>query len=1090
MTSNFFTTAQDYLRKFQAEVELARRGKATSVEMATRPVADGFIKDLVRLCQAGPDHADVYHEGKVTNDKRPDWRIEDPKTFGVFAYGDQKNLNESAQFDFTDGERKQMEKYLKLGRPVFVFDGIEFIFLDPSERKPFDQAKRHSLVTKPLPETDWSALDINPLVETAFLELLKNPGFKQWSESDLIEQLATRAGRLADDLVDLLNAPKDSGTDLAESELIKALHDLRQQLASHHDPTLTGAESCSKFVAQVLIFGMFYAHTKALPRGSTIEERHQVIRTFWTDETFLDVAAQLRPFHLIAKALEGTLSVENNLSIWYRDAALVLAHAEYYGTISGPTDFHILFEKFFASFSPSDRFDYGAWYTPPALTDWMVRFADNLSRRSFNLGLAESTSKVIDPCVGTGGFLEAFVNFVGTDECDTDLIGFEILPAPYALAHYRLSEVLSTTTFETKLHLFLTDTLADQIEKPPEHVTGAFDKEITEASQLAKPPLCLVLGNPPSSINASSGARRDLIEDKLERFRPPKHARSGRQNIQKALNNEAYRFLLWCSNRVISADRGILALVVPGSFVHSVSLRYAREWMKANFDQLWILELDEDARTGARTDSLFKVLQGRAVIFALTGAEESPVRHHSIVSMDLAEKTAFLEAGVNLETFQIVNGKPDQLAPNPVEDNPDFERKPDWVASWPLIRTTDHEGIFKEKCSGAKLAPTSALFHVDEQRLKRRSNELATTKKPFDEIFESWFKGQQRPPKESKFPQSVRTALGNAVDEKNNSILSYTYRPFVKGYAVVDDELFRALKEAPGDGARARPEVRAAFKEGAAAILVATKPRDLGDQLTRFVSFAWDLPDNDNAARGDSMVYCDLYPGRYPGSPAERLKWKPEARANTSVSVQTLFNAHAEPNRAIIYYCYAVMSCNSYLDAFEPFLFFSADPQNPFRVPIAKDEDLRDQLVEFGKRLAACENFHIALPDEDFDIAIDDIAINWPEDCEEFRLKSAKIIEQEGKVELYGYSGELAVLEGLSNPACTHRIAGHDVLKKWLRERTFSYLRRTFRRPDLDELIDVILRLETQLLLLDEIDELVHLLLNEPDQLEPPPSAN
>lgn len=1071
MTGNFSNTARRYLKDFQQSVIGARASGATSVEMATRPLVHQFVESLVRLTEPNPAQAVVHHDTTVTPGNRPDWRIEDSSTFGVFAYGDHKNLNESAPFQLSGAERVQMERYLGLGRPVFVFDGIEFIFLDPTADDPFASPRRLSLVAKPLSAaTDWSSLPIEPLVESAFVELLDKPGFRKWTEKDLIEQLAGRARLLADELAVLLDAPRGSGASKAEGELLDALHDLQEQLAEHHDPSLRGVRSCSEFVAQVLIFGMFYAHTQAPAHSSTPKERREVIRTFWTEDTFVDVAKRLRPFHSISQLLGDSLSRINGLSTWYRDAAAVLAHAEYVGAVSGPTDYHVLFERFFASFSPNTRFDFGAWYTPPQLTNWMIRFADDLAQRSFGTRLAASTEKVIDPCVGTGGFLEAYVKFVGNGTCDTTLIGFEVLPAPYALAQYRLNKAVSGTTFEPRLHLLLTDTLSDQIEHPPSPIVNDFDREVAEASTLATPPLRLVIGNPPSSINALSGAPRRLIEAKLDDFRPPEDLRTDRQNTQKALNNEAYRFLRWCSDRVLSTDRGILALVVPGSFVHAVSLRYARTWMKRQFDELWVLELDEDARNGAGTESMFNVLQGRAVIFGVNGGKRSEVRHLSIASKSLSEKNVFLTAPVSLKSFETVDGESDQLAPrapHPVAA---------WKASWPLLGSNIEAGIFKLKCSGLKLGLT-ALFHVDAPQLIRRSKALAALPlKPFDDVRRLWFEGQQKPPRNTKLTPPVRAALGAAVGGKRPGILDYSFRPFVRGYAVVDDSVFNELAGLDGGGTRARPEIRAAFDQGAAALLVAPGPRDLGASLTRFVSFAWSLPDNDNASRGNSMVYCD----RYPTSPARRTAWDPSAAPNTSPAIRKLFKAQPDPDRAIVYYCYAVMSCEAYLEAFEPVLYVSSDPDHPFRVPVAADPHLRERLVELGHRLAECEDFNATVP------TADPIMIEWPADVTEFSLIGYAFNDRDGEVELRGSGGERAVLRGVSAGACTHRIAGHHVLEKWLRERKFPYLRRTFRAQDLDDLLDVISRLERQLELLHSISGLVLPLLDDPQSLIPP----
>ena len=58
------------------------------------------------------------------------------------------------------------------------------------------------------------------------------------------------------------------------------------------------------------------------------------------------------------------------------------------------------------------------------------------------------------------------------------------------------------------------------------------------------------------------------------------------------------------------------------------------------------------------------------------------------------------------------------------------------------------------------------------------------------------------------------------------------------------------------------------------------------------------------------------------------------------------------------------------------------------------------------------------------------------------------------------------------------RVAGHDVVKKWLREKHFPYLRRTFRQGDLQELRDLLDRIAYQQRLILQLDEILEPLLS------------
>ena len=55
---------------------------------------------------------------------------------------------------------------------------------------------------------------------------------------------------------------------------------------------------------------------------------------------------------------------------------------------------------------------------------------------------------------------------------------------------------------------------------------------------------------------------------------------------------------------------------------------------------------------------------------------------------------------------------------------------------------------------------------------------------------------------------------------------------------------------------------------------------------------------------------------------------------------------------------------------------------------------------------------------------------------------------------------------------------GHGVIEKWIRERKFAYLRRTFQKGDLLSLCETISRVQTQIKLIGELDPFVEKVLS------------
>ena len=187
---------------------------------------------------------------------------------------------------------------------------------------------------------------------------------------------------------------------------------------------------------------------------------------------------------------------------------------------------------------------------------------------------------------------------------EANIIGFEILPAPYALAHYRIAKIAPDYQ---KVSIVLTNTLSDILEDGPGEgdCTNPFVEEQEIARSLARPPLTLIIGNPPSSdsFSHSDGSDFGIIQDLLNDFRPPATARGARQNTQRQLQNEFIKFLRWAGNKAVETENSIVAFVLPSTFAESPSYKFARRWFVQNFDNFWVLDIDKDGRTGVRTSS-------------------------------------------------------------------------------------------------------------------------------------------------------------------------------------------------------------------------------------------------------------------------------------------------------------------------------------------------------------------------------------------------------------------------------------------------------------------------------------------------------
>jgi len=118
------------------------------------------------------------------------------------------------------------------------------------------------------------------------------------------------------------------------------------------------------------------------------------------------------------------------------------------------------YETFLAEYDATRRVDRGVYYTPPQAISYIVCSVDSLLKTDLHKpdGITDGNALILDPATGTGGFLLAVLEHIqqhvtkayGTGywqryvngELVRRLAGFEILVAPYTIAHLKLSMFL------------------------------------------------------------------------------------------------------------------------------------------------------------------------------------------------------------------------------------------------------------------------------------------------------------------------------------------------------------------------------------------------------------------------------------------------------------------------------------------------------------------------------------------------------------------------------------------------------------------------------------------------------------------------
>ena len=1046
---SFRKIANDYLAALQKEVEVAELSGEATPELSFRTSLDTFFKKIAE--EIDPKIVVILEPKNQHKRGRPDWRFHNADTMGVYGYIEGKSLDPNVNLNPSE-YKDQTDKYLSLGNPIILTDGIEFVVY-----KPNGAVRIFSLCRKPIV---WDAIDLNLETEVLFKEFFRQEGYREISENRLVAEVARRTRLLRDDLIEFLNLDYDEAENDSELQTLHLLKDLHQTAAMMHDKTLLANDPFASFIAQILAFGLLYAHRIVDRPGETPAQKYKSIHDFWFSCLYEGYANRLIPFKTLVRGLEMELNSHmSRLGLWYDDLRRLLSYVRLTKQQIEMPDFHELYESFLKAYDPDARFDYGAFYTPRSLAFYMVTFANEIMNRSFG-DITTDNSKIIDPCCGTGTFIEAIISqsaFV-----DPKIIGFEILPAPYALAHYRMT--MLNKGYPQNVRIVLTNTLSDNIiaqnysEDDIGHTDNLLLQEQYQARDLSNPPITLIIGNPPSSdskfIEENEGQTIKLL---IEDFRPPESARRARQNTQKQLSNEFVKFLRWTTEKALQSKPSIFILILPSSFAKHASYKYARKYLVERFDELFVLEFDGDNRKGTRDSNVFQTLQGRLILAGTYGSNislEQKVKYKSIVGLPKNKKIDFFgEQSIDLSKWERLNvGSNNGYALKPVgQCDEDLYSK-----FWPIWDELG-DGIFARKCSSLKLAPTHLLIHASPGQLKRRSKYIADGHNNYDDIKRRWYEGQLKPPPRDKITPKVREALQKAVTA--NNIVPYSYRPFVDVSVVLSDEILNELRNLGGGGTRDRPEIRNAFQNpDVLGFAVSPAPEDIGSVLHKFLSFCWNIPDNDLTARGNANIFCNYFPEN-----KTKKKWDRTNKTNVnsqliSVIASAWGLSEKEVVDDIVYYAYGVLNSNYYMKLFHDKLFTTAGVWP--RIPISQNKESFLKITDVGRQLAHLEK------------SKQNESIPNSEPYEPFVYYKYKQ-EDQAIILLDQQNREITRLNNIADSVLSFTVSGYNVLKEWLKLHSYPYFRKELSNEDFSELKGLIVRIGSYLNLIKEVDDLV-----------------
>jgi hypothetical protein len=799
------------------------------------------------------------------------------------------------------------------------------------------------------------------------------------------------------------------------------------------------------------------------------------------------------------------------------------------------------YETFLSAYDPKLRELRGVYYTPEPVVSYIVESIDWLLREKFGLkdGLADKSKitvkrqeagqtieeeshrvLILDPATGTGTFLFEVIEHIRErfekkhqaglwpayvhEHLLPRLFGFELLMAPYAVAHFKLGLELSARHlpelwranwayhFEPneRLNIYLTNTLED-LSKVADQLgpLSIVSREANEASAVKKHrPVLVVLGNPPYS-NFGRQNRNDFILGLLDDYK------RGLNEKKINLDDDFIKFLRWAHDRIERTGSGIIGFITNNVYLDGLTHRRMRESLLETFDEIYILNLhgsakkQETAPDGTKDDNVFDIMVGVAIALFV----KLPAGSRGAQADKRRQKAAKPHATVHhAELWGLRQHKYDWLGSHNaaatewtsfLPDAPDFffrprnaEHEKEWNRGWSI------RDIFPVSNNGLKTDRDELFFDFDRKELEKRMLTFFSKDPP------AAFLQKYRVEDSSSYDIETRRRERKFTAKAFRRCL---YRPFDFRWLYYDvgltsrpaDKAMRHLLAGKNQALCALRQSRRGEQGAflAADVLVNKDVVSLFDIGTVFPLYLY--PNGETEAQGELVPHEN---GRRPNLAAEFVRQCAEALGLEFVpdgcgNLKKTFGPED-----VFHYAYAIFHASSYRARYEEFLKLDFP-----RLPITSDAMLFRRLCERGRRLVSLHTLREqGLDAVDFDVPGDNVVeqvVYVPPKAAVAGKGKSRVARQAqlagGVAETIeaapglaaGPAGRVYInrtqyFEGILPVVWEFRIGGYQVCEKWLKDRKG----RKLEHDEIEHYQHTVTALAETRTLMAAIDSLIH----------------
>ncbi len=709
----------------------------------------------------------IKHEPTKQDDKgRPDFKVttKEQLTIGLI---ETKKIGEDLKKIF---ESKQLERYRQLSENIIVTDYLHFYLIKKGVPVLDVQLfSDYNLKNKKFKVEQFKIDELSRLF-TSFFESEPEPIYKT-------QVLAVRLSEKSKFLREYCYAVLQD-----ENEDKNLLQGLFEAFKHTLIPTLD-EKYFSDIYSQTLTYGLFLS---ALNCNEPLTKLNK------------DTAYSLLPntFPLIKEFFHRLDDFPGEI-VWAVDEVISILKvtvfseiqkefAEYRNKGKGFNDpFIFFYEDFLYHYDPQQRKIRGVYYTPEPVVSFIVRSIENILKNTFEIknGFLGKNVTVLDFACGTGTFLlnvfkqaleqtrkigdKQTINKVLNEQLINNFYGFELLVAPYVVAHLIISEYLKEQGYSIesnkRLNIYLTNTLTNK-EPEPLPIMPILSKEGKEANKIKNKDILVILGNPPYSVS-SSNKTGFIAEEKMKRY---KQAVKSERNIQP-LSDDYVKFIRFAHWKMENVSSGIIGIITNNSFIDGLIHRGMRQELLKDFSEIYILNLHGNSRIGetspdgTKDENVFDIMQGVCISFFVKKYKkkigETLVYYHDLYGKRENKYAVLYEKEIDTIKWKRLKPKKEFffLAPK------DFELKNKYEKGKSI------DEIFNKYSSGVKTHRDNLIVSLIKEYLVNNIKTFYKSEKKDAIIFfdikdtRDW---------------KIDKALENGKYD-NSKIHKYNYRPFV-----------------------------------------------------------------------------------------------------------------------------------------------------------------------------------------------------------------------------------------------------------------------------------------------------------------------